>query len=176
MFTSLGKKNQSEKHSTSKPNRFAAIPPHMLHGILHKSRAPPPPSKPTLPFDRKLGNTRERFLNEQNHLSYQKLYQRKRLVVLVLLKTRQLVSKFENPTPGAESPFSQQCERFLDNLGRSLQLAASFGVNYGLPPWFSIHFKSIATFLAKSAYEKKVRSVDERWHLRSANSASITSS
>ena len=30
MFTSLGKKNQSEKHSTSKLNRFAAIPPHML--------------------------------------------------------------------------------------------------------------------------------------------------
>ena len=51
----------------------------------------------------------------------------------------------------------------------------SCGVNHGLPPWFSMHFKSKATFLAKSAKEKKVRSVDERWHLRSANSASITS-
>ena len=56
-----------------------------------------------------------------------------------------------------------------------MQLAASCGVYHGLPPWFSMHFKSIATFLAKSANEKKVRSVDERWHLRSANSASITS-
>ena len=35
----------------------------------------------------------------------------------------------------------------------------------------------IPTFLAKSANEKKICSVDERWHLRSANSssASITS-
>ena len=55
-----------------------------------------------------------------------------------------------------------------------LRLAASYGVYHGLPPWLSIHFKSIATFLAKSANEK-IRSVDERWHLRSANSASITS-
>ena len=38
-----------------------------------------------------------------------------------------------------------------------------------------MHFKSKATFLAKSANEKIIRSVDERWHLRSANSASITS-
>ena len=36
-----------------------------------------------------------------------------------------------------------------------MQLAASCGVNHGLPPWFSMHFKSIATFLAKSANEKK---------------------
>ena len=36
-----------------------------------------------------------------------------------------------------------------------LQLAASCGVYHGLPPWFSMHFKSIATFLAKSANEKK---------------------
>ena len=57
-----------------------------------------------------------------------------------------------------------------------LQLAAGCAVYHGLPPWFSMHFKSIATFLAKpSANEKKIRSVDERWHLRSANSASITS-
>ena len=55
-----------------------------------------------------------------------------------------------------------------------LQLTASCGVYHGLPPWFSMHFKSIATFLAKSANEK-IRSVDERWHLRSASSASITS-
>ena len=57
-----------------------------------------------------------------------------------------------------------------------LQLAASCGVYHGLPPWFSMHFKSIGTFLAKSANEKKIRSVDERWHLRSANSASISPS
>ena len=56
-----------------------------------------------------------------------------------------------------------------------LQLAARCGVYHGLPPWFSMHFKWIAPFLAKSANEKKIRSVDERWHLRSANSASITS-
>ena len=30
MLTSLRKKNQSEKHSTSKPNRFATIPSHTL--------------------------------------------------------------------------------------------------------------------------------------------------
>ena len=30
VFTSLGKKYQSEKHRTSKPNRFATIPPNML--------------------------------------------------------------------------------------------------------------------------------------------------
>ena len=53
-----------------------------------------------------------------------------------------------------------------------LQLAAS--CMWSLP-WFSMHFKSIATFLAKSANEKTIRSVDERWHLWSANSASITS-
>ena len=35
-----------------------------------------------------------------------------------------------------------------------LQLAVSCGVYHGLPPWFSMHFKSIATFLAKSAKEK----------------------
>ena len=55
-----------------------------------------------------------------------------------------------------------------------LHLATSCGVNHGLPPWFSMHFKSIATFLAKSATEK-IRSVDEKWHMRNANSASITS-
>ena len=37
----------------------------------------------------------------------------------MLLKTSKLVSKFENPRPVAETPFSQQRERFLDNLGRS---------------------------------------------------------
>ena len=39
-----------------------------------------------------------------------------------------------------------------------------------------MHFKSIVTFLAKSANEKKIRqAVNERWHLRNANSVSITS-
>ena len=37
-----------------------------------------------------------------------------------------------------------------------LQLAVSCGVYHGLPPWFSMHFKSIATFLAKSANEKNL--------------------
>ena len=57
-------------------------------GIPHWSRAPPPLSKLTLAFDRRFGNTRDRFLNEQNHLSYQKLHIRKRLVLLMLLKNR----------------------------------------------------------------------------------------
>ena len=57
-------------------------------GISHWSRAPPPPSKLTLAFDRRFGNTRDRFLNEQNHLSYQKLHIPKRLVLLMLLKNR----------------------------------------------------------------------------------------
>ena len=56
-----------------------------------------------------------------------------------------------------------------------MQLAAGCGFYHGLPPWFSMHFISIATFLAKSANKKRIRSVDERWHLQSANSASITS-
>ena len=57
-----------------------------------------------------------------------------------------------------------------------LQLAVSCGVYHGLPPWFSMHFKSIATFLllAKSANEKNLFG-RRRWHLRSANSASTTS-
>ena len=49
-------------------------------GIPHWSRALPPPSKLTLAFDRRFGNTRDRFLNERNHLSYQKLHIRKRLL------------------------------------------------------------------------------------------------
>ena len=57
-------------------------------GIPHWSCAPPPPLKLTLAFDRRFGNTRDRFLNEQNHLSYQKLHIRKRLVLLILLKNR----------------------------------------------------------------------------------------
>ena len=57
-------------------------------GIPHWSRAAPPPSKLTLAFDRWFGNTRDRFLNEQNHLSYQKLHIRNRLVLLMLLKNR----------------------------------------------------------------------------------------
>ena len=68
-------------------NRFATIPPHTLV-TPHWSRAPPPPSKLTLAFDRRFGNTRDRFLNEQNHLSYHKLHIRKRLVLLMLLKNR----------------------------------------------------------------------------------------
>ena len=40
--TSLGKKNQSEKHSTSKLTRFATIPPHTLvsctsHVLRHQA-------------------------------------------------------------------------------------------------------------------------------------------
>ena len=85
--TSLGKKNQSEKHSTSKPNRFATIPPHTLVSctcpmLRHRRRSC------LCRWNQRLGNTRDRFLNEQNHLSYQKPHLRKRLVVLVLLKTR----------------------------------------------------------------------------------------
>ena len=60
--------------------------------------------------------------------------------------------KFENPTPGAKSPFSQQCERFLDSLGRSpacsSQLAVEFTMVYR-------HGFQCTTFLAKSATEKK---------------------
>ena len=130
MFTSLGKKNQSEKHSTSKPPESVCNHSSAHAGIPHWSRAPPPPSKLTLAFNRRFGNTRDKFLNEQNHLSYQKLPIRKRLVLLMLLKNRQLVSKFENPTPGAESPFSQQCERFLDNLGRSSTCSSLLAVEF----------------------------------------------
>ena len=55
-----------------------------------------------------------------------------------------------------------------------MQLAASL---WSLP-WFTamMHFKSIATFLTKSATEKNsFGRPPESWHLRSANSASTTS-
>ena len=62
----------------------------------------------SLLFIRRFGNTRDRFLAEQNHLSYRKLHLRKRLVVLMLLKTSKLVSKFENSTQGSESRRSNE--------------------------------------------------------------------
>ena len=50
---------------------------------------------------------------------------------------------------------------------------------WSVPPWFSVHLKSIATFLAKKLVQNaKEGSVDERsthWHLWSANSASVSS-
>ena len=63
------------------------------YDIPHWSRALPPPSKLTLAFDRWFGNTRDRFLNEQNHLSYQKLHIRNRLVLLMLLKNRYCIAR-----------------------------------------------------------------------------------
>ena len=39
---------------------------------------------------------------------------------------------------------------------KELHLQIACGVYHGLPPWFSMHFKSIATFLAKSATEKNL--------------------
>ena len=46
---------------------------------------------------------------------------------------------------------------YADMTELHLQLAdVSCGLYHGLPPWFSMHFKSIATFLAKSANEKNL--------------------
>ena len=69
--------------------------------------------------------------------------------MLVLLKTSKLVSEFENPPSGAENPsFSQQRERFLDNLGRSSTCNSLLTVGC-IAMVFNAHFKSIATFLLK---------------------------
>ena len=81
---------KTSPRSTALVNRIglqAYLRTRLVYGP-HWSRAPPPPSKLTLAFDRRFGNTRDRFLNEQNHLSYQKLHIRKRLVLLMLLKNR----------------------------------------------------------------------------------------
>ena len=115
--------------------------------------------------------------SSQNHLSCQKLHLRKRLVVLMLVKTSKLVSKFENPMPGAESPFSQQRRRFLDHLGRNSTcislLAVECGVHHGCQGTWK-HY----SYVIKAKKLAQKGSVDERsthWHLRSANSALITS-
>ena len=63
-----------------------------------------------------------------------------------------MVSKFENPTPGAESPSRNNAKDSL-TISEGAPLAARCYL-WSLPPWFSMHFKSIATFLAKSANEK----------------------
>ena len=124
------------------------------------------------------GNIRDRFLNEQNHLSYQKLHLHKRLVALVLLKASKLVSKFENPTPGAESSsFSQQRGRFLDNLGRSSICSSLLAVECTAIVFNAIQLNSYV-FSEEIRANAKKGSVNERsthWPLRSANSASISS-
>ena len=80
---------KTSPRSTALVSRNGLQPDSSAHaGIPRWSRAPPPPFKLTLAFDRRFGNTRDMFLNEQNHLSYQKLHIRKRLVLLMLLKNR----------------------------------------------------------------------------------------
>ena len=113
-------------------------------------------------------------LNEQNHLPYQKLHLRKRLVVLVLLKASKLVSKFENSTPGADSPFSKQRKRFLDNLGRSSTWSSLLAVEFTTMVLNAFQINSCV--FSKECECKKIRSLEERsthCHLRSANTASI---
>ena len=98
--------------------------------------------------------------------------------MLVILKTSKLVSKFENPTPGAERPFLQR-GRFIDESWKELQCARWW--LWSVLPWLSRHLESIATFLAKKFVQMQKGSVEERstentmLHLESANSTSITS-
>ena len=95
-----------------------------------------------------------------------------------MLKTRSLVSKFENPTPGAESSsFSQQRGRFLDNLGRSSTCSSLLAVECTAMVFNALDINSYVFSKDIGANARK-SSIDKRsthWHLRSANSASITS-
>ena len=132
-FTSLGKENQSE-NSHHQEIELVCSHSSARAGILH-SQWLVPYSATTVEadfalFDRRLDNTRHRFLNKQNHLPYQKLHLRNRFVVPGLLKTRKLLSKFENPTPGAKSPsfFATRKIPWQSRKELHLQLGASCGV------------------------------------------------
>ena len=83
---------------------------------------------------------------------------------------------FENPMPGAESPFSQQCERFLDNLERSSTCSSLLAVEFTMVYRHGFNPLQINSYVfsEECKLKKSVRSTT-RWHLRSANSASITS-
>ena len=83
--------------------------------------------------------------------------------MLVLLKTGKLVSKFENPTSGAESPsFSQQRERFLDNLGRSSTFSSLLTVGCTAMVFNALQINSYVFSEEIGANAKKIRSVNER--------------
>ena len=99
--------------------------------------------------------------------------------MLVLLKTSKLVSKFDNPTSGAESPFSQQRKRFVDNLGRSSTSSSLLTVGCTAMVFNALQINSyvFSEEIGANA-KKKIRSVNKRstlsdWHLQIANSASI---
>ena len=96
--------------------------------------------------------------------------------MLVLLKTRKLVFKFKIPTPGAESPsFLQQRERFLDNLRKSPTYSSMLAVECTAMVFNALQINS---YVFSEEIGANACSVDERstqWHLRTANSASITS-
>ena len=100
--------------------------------------------------------------------------------MLVLLKTSKLVSKFENPTSGAESPFLQQRERFVDNLRRSSTSSSLLTVGCTTMVFNALQINSYVFSEKIGANAKKIRSVNKRStlsdrHLQIANSASITS-
>ena len=99
----------------------------------------------------------------QRLLPYQKLHLRKRLVVLVLLKTSKLVSKFENPTPGAESSsFLQQRGRFLDknDLGRKSTCSSLLAVERTAMVFNALEINSYD--LGKKLVQMQKGLVDER--------------
>ena len=79
--------------------------------------------------------------------------------------------------PGVESPFSQQCARFLDNLGISSTCSSLLAVELTMVyrHGFQCTSSQWLRFKRRVQMKKKIRSVDKRCHLRSANSASITS-
>ena len=91
----------------------------------------------------------------------------------MLLKNRKLVSKFENPSPGTESYLATmrkipwQSRKALSSTFSSL-LAVEFTMVFNALQINSYVF-------SEECKGKKICSVDERWHLRSANSASTTS-
>ena len=128
MLTTLGKKNQSEKRNTNKPNRFATIPPHSLVAC----------TCPMLRHRRSWlchsteGSAIHKTGSYLNRITYPttKLHLRKCLVEPMLLKTNKFVSKFENPRSGGESPFSQQRGRFLYNLGKRFTRSSLLAVEW----------------------------------------------
>ena len=97
--------------------------------------------------------------------------------MLVLPKTSKLVSKFENPTSGAEISSFPQRGRFLDNLGRSSTCSSLLAVQCTAMVFNALEINSYVLSKEIGANTKN-GSVDEwstHWHLRSANSAPITS-
>ena len=68
---------------------------------------------------------------------------------------------------------SEQCERFLNNLGRSSTCSSLLAVEFTMVYRHGFQCTFISYVFSEECKWKKIRSVDEKWRLRSANSASV---